>query len=78
MSKFKRKATCSCCSRSACVEVAVPKDGTVAVRDAKDSNKALQTTRVEWAVFIGGVKVGDFDRLLWGALVVYLRIRGVI
>jgi hypothetical protein len=80
VSKFKRKATCSCCSRNAGVEVAVPEDGTVAVpvRDAKDSNKAPQTSRVEWAVFIGGVKVGDFDRLLLGALVVYLRIRGVI
>ena len=45
-----------------CVEVAI-KPGFVAVRDGKDrTKKPLVFTAHEWAVFVQGVKAGEFDQ----------------
>lgn len=47
---------------SNCVEVAVPKDGTIKVRDSKNPNGAiLSFTKAEWDAFVGGIKQGEFD-----------------
>lgn len=44
-----------------CVEVAI-KDGTVAVRDAKNiAQSPLLFTNSEWNAFVQGVKAGQFD-----------------
>ncbi|WP_433790966.1 DUF397 domain-containing protein [Actinoplanes sp. CA-252034] len=45
-----------------CVEVAVNLPGIVAIRDTKDPGGAtLVFTRAEWAVFLAGVRDGEFD-----------------
>ena len=46
-----------------CVEVAHLEDGATAVRDSKDRRgPALVFTAAEWAAFLAGAKVGEFDR----------------
>jgi hypothetical protein len=50
------------CSTDGCVEVAHLADGTVAVRDSKDTGKPAHVfDREEWSAFITGVRNGDFD-----------------
>ncbi len=45
-----------------CVEVAPLPDGTISLRDSKDTSRAAHAfTRAEWAAFVAGVKVGEFD-----------------
>jgi hypothetical protein len=45
-----------------CVEVAVNLPGIVAVRDSKDrAGGTLVFTSAQWAVFLDGVRAGDFD-----------------
>jgi hypothetical protein len=45
-----------------CVEVAVNLTGIVAVRDSKDrTGGTLVFTPSQWAVFLDGVRAGDFD-----------------
>lgn len=45
-----------------CVEVAVNLPGIVAVRDSKDrEGRTLVFTPAQWAVFLDGVRAGDFD-----------------
>jgi uncharacterized protein DUF397 len=45
-----------------CVEVAVNLPGIVAVRDSKDrAGGTLVLTCAQWAVFLDGVRAGDFD-----------------
>jgi hypothetical protein len=45
-----------------CVEVALLRDGGMAVRDSKDPDGArLEFTADEWAAFTAGVKAGEFD-----------------
>lgn len=50
---------------SSCVEVAdnlLDADGMIYVRDSKDpSGPVLRFTPSEWAVFLGGVRDGEFD-----------------
>ncbi|MBO0834809.1 MAG: DUF397 domain-containing protein [Actinobacteria bacterium] len=54
--------TSRACNNSACVQVAHLADGRVAVRDSKDTARPAHIfDREEWAVFIAGVKAGDFD-----------------
>jgi hypothetical protein len=56
---FKKSALCSHCSK--CVLVA-HKEGQIAVRDSKDSEKkTLLFNHDEWQTFIAGVKRGEFD-----------------
>lgn len=44
-----------------CVEVAIQDDG-VAVRDSRNRDEAvLKFSRSDWAVFLRGVKAGEFD-----------------
>jgi len=45
-----------------CVEVRVLADGTVGLRDSKDTTKPphIFTTR-EWDAFVAGVRAGEFD-----------------
>ena len=48
-------------THSWCVQVA-HKDGTVAVRDSKDSEKkTLYFNANEWKAFVSGAKNGEFD-----------------
>jgi hypothetical protein len=50
------------CSSDGCVEVAQLADGSVALRDSKDTRKAAHVfDRDEWAAFVSGVKNGEFD-----------------
>jgi hypothetical protein len=52
----------SYCSYGNCVEVGRSADGVVLVRDTKDrAQQALAFTDEEWAVFVAGVKAGEFD-----------------
>jgi hypothetical protein len=52
----------SFCSFGSCVEVGRSPDGTVLVRDTKDSSRhALTFTNDEWDAFVAGVKAGEFD-----------------
>jgi len=49
-------------SQTDCVEVAALPDGSVRVRDSKDTSKLPhEFTAREWAAFIAGVKAGEFD-----------------
>ncbi|GGK79807.1 hypothetical protein Sme01_46030 [Sphaerisporangium melleum] len=49
------------CEGGECVEVA-EKDGVWCVRDSKDATgPVLRFTTAEWAAFIWGVKLGEFD-----------------
>ncbi|WP_345409417.1 DUF397 domain-containing protein [Nonomuraea salmonea] len=53
----------SCRSLSDCVEVATNLPGMIAVRDSKNpAGSALVFTPDEWRAFLGGVKLGEFDR----------------
>lgn len=46
-----------------CVEVAGNLPGIIAVRDSKNPNgPALVFTPGEWRAFLGGVKLGEFDK----------------
>lgn len=52
----------SFCDGGACVEVALRADGKVFVRDGKkEIKKMLEFTAGEWAAFVKGVKLGEFD-----------------
>jgi hypothetical protein len=45
-----------------CVEACRLPDGGMAIRDTKDRSKAPHIyTRDEWAAFIEGVRLGEFD-----------------
>ena len=45
-----------------CVEVAPLPDGSISVRDSKDTSRPAHVfTCDEWAAFVAGVKVGEFD-----------------
>ena len=56
------KSSLSFCN-SNCVEVASLPDGLVCVRDSKDANGAvLKFTSDEWRAFLGGARIGEFDR----------------
>jgi hypothetical protein len=48
-----------------CVEIAFDPDGNVGVRDSKQRGRGpvLEFTPSEWEAFLGGVKVGEFDRV---------------
>lgn len=49
-------------SSMTCVEVAELADGGFSVRNSRDSaGPTLTYTREEWAAFVAGVKVGEFD-----------------
>ncbi|HTS99670.1 MAG TPA: DUF397 domain-containing protein [Streptosporangiaceae bacterium] len=57
-----RWARSRACSSDGCVEVARFADGSVAIRDSKDTGKAAHVfDRKEWAAFVTGVKNGEFD-----------------
>ena len=48
-----------------CVEVARLQDGSIGVRDSKDTaGPVLRFTSSEWAAFIGGVHNGEFEAIL--------------
>jgi hypothetical protein len=50
-------------SNSNCVEVANLPDGSVGVRDSKDSaGPVLRFTSDEWRAFVDGAHNGEFDR----------------
>lgn len=50
-------------NESSCVEVAHLANGRTAVRDSKDpTGPTLIFTREEWRAFLGGARLGDFDR----------------
>ena len=50
-------------SNGNCVEVAVLPGGSVAVRNSRDPEGAvLRFTQGEWEAFLGGVRLGEFDR----------------
>jgi hypothetical protein len=51
-------------SNGNCVEVASLPDGTIGVRDSKDTGgPVLRFTPDEWTAFLGGVRGGEFDSL---------------
>ncbi|MEU4407451.1 DUF397 domain-containing protein [Streptosporangium sp. NPDC023963] len=59
-----RKSSHSSDNGGQCVEVAANLPGVVAVRDSKDpQGPKLLFTPAEWRAFVGGVKIGEFDRL---------------
>ncbi|WP_440098366.1 DUF397 domain-containing protein [Streptosporangium sp. H16] len=59
-----RKSSRSGDNGGQCVEVAANLPGVVAVRDSKDpQGHKLLFTPAEWRTFVGGVKIGEFDRL---------------
>lgn len=46
----------------ACVEVRLLPDGTIGLRDSKDTSKLAHVfTPHEWHAFISGVRAGEFD-----------------
>lgn len=51
-----------CCS-GACVEVGLGSDGSAAVRDAKDSTRAVtqECPPQAWTAFLVGARAGEFD-----------------
>jgi len=54
----------SFCANSGCVEVASLPDGSIAVRDSKETGQkrtSLIYTTTEWDAFLDGVKAGEFD-----------------
>lgn len=55
--------TSSFCNFGGCVEVGLAPDGSVAVRDSKDPERAatLVFDRAEWTAFVRGVRAGEFD-----------------
>lgn len=55
-----RKSTFS--GGGGCVEVRLLADGTVGLRDSKDTSKPPHVfTPCEWHAFISGVRAGEFD-----------------
>lgn len=45
-----------------CVEVRLLADGTVGLRDSKDTSKPPHVfTATEWRAFVAGVRAGEFD-----------------
>ena len=49
-----------------CVEVADLPDGTVGIRNSRDSDgPVLRFTPDEWVAFLAGARRGEFDRLGW-------------
>ncbi|GAA4187816.1 hypothetical protein GCM10022252_22050 [Streptosporangium oxazolinicum] len=60
-----RKSSLSGDNGAQCVEVAVNLPGAIAVRDSKDPDGAkLLFTSAGWQAFVGGIKSGEFDRLV--------------
>ncbi|MEU3166858.1 DUF397 domain-containing protein [Streptosporangium sp. NPDC006930] len=60
-----RKSSLSGPNGGQCVEVAANLPGAVAVRDSKDPHGPnLLFTPGEWRAFVGGIKSGEFDRLV--------------
>jgi len=60
-----RKSSRSGSNGGQCVEVAANLPGAVAVRDSKDPDgPSLLFTPGEWRAFVGGIKSGEFDRLV--------------
>jgi hypothetical protein len=58
-----RKSSRSGDNGGQCVEVATNLPNVIAVRDSKDPHgPSLLFTPAQWRSFVGGVKVGDFDR----------------
>ena len=54
--------TSSRCTKGTCVEVAPLPGGGAAVRDTKDADREpLVFDADEWADFVAGVKIGEFD-----------------
>jgi hypothetical protein len=50
-------------SNGNCVEVAELPSGSVGVRNSRDPEGAVLTfTRAEWEAFLGGARLGEFDR----------------
>ena len=50
-------------SNGNCVEVAELSGGSVAVRNSRDPEGPVLTfTRGEWEAFLGGARLGEFDR----------------
>jgi hypothetical protein len=50
-------------SNGACVEVADLREGITGVRHSKDpSGPVLRFTPAEWQAFLGGVRLGEFDK----------------
>jgi hypothetical protein len=48
-----------------CVEIAALPDDGVAIRDSKDiTGPMLRFTADEWSAFLGGVRNGEFDRMI--------------
>ncbi|MPZ64624.1 MAG: DUF397 domain-containing protein [Pseudonocardiaceae bacterium] len=57
-----RYRTSSRCSKGTCVEVAPLPGGGASVRDTKGPGRApLVFDADEWADFVAGVKIGEFD-----------------
>jgi hypothetical protein len=52
--------TSSRCSGGTCVEVAVA-EGIVYLRASENPSRVLTFTKAEWADFVAGAKVGEFD-----------------
>jgi len=49
-------------SNGNCVEVADLSDGSIGVRSSRDPDgPVLRFTQDEWAAFLGGAKLGEFD-----------------
>ena len=49
-----------------CVEVADLPDGTVGIRNSRDTDgPVLRFTPDEWVAFLAGARRGEFDRLGW-------------
>lgn len=52
-------------SNGACVEVAELPDGGMAMRNSRHPNgSVLEFTPLEWDAFIGGVRRGEFNRVI--------------
>jgi hypothetical protein len=45
-----------------CVETAPLPDGGMAVRNSRHPKPELHFTPAEWDAFVGGVRLGEFDR----------------
>jgi hypothetical protein len=56
-------------SNGNCVEVAELPGGSVGVRNSRDPDgPVLKFTQEEWDAFLGGARLGEFDRLRAGRL----------
>ena len=50
-------------SNGNCVEVAELPGDSVGIRDSREpGGSVLRFTRAEWAAFLGGARLGEFDR----------------